>query len=49
VVLASIVTPETVWDASLWELIAQRAARWILGRLDPRVSENMLRRLQLRA
>jgi cardiolipin synthase len=47
--LASMVTSETVWDASLWELIAQRVARWILGRLDPRVSENMLRRLQLRA
>jgi len=46
--LAAMVTPESVWDVSWWELITQRLARWILGRVDPRVSENMLRRLQKR-
>jgi hypothetical protein len=37
-----------VWDVSWWELVAQKLARWLLGRVDPRVSENMLRRLQRR-
>lgn len=45
---AAMVTPESVWDVPWWELIAQRVARWILGRVDPRVSENMLRRMQRR-
>lgn len=45
---AAMVTPESVWDVPWWELIDQRVARWILGRVDPRVSENMLRRMQRR-
>jgi cardiolipin synthase len=46
---SAMVTPETVWDTSWWELMAQRVARWVLGRVDPRVAENMLRRMQKRA
>ena len=46
---SAMVTPETVWEASGWELLMQRIARWVLGRVDPRVAENMLRRMQKQA
>ncbi len=46
--LSSRVTHETCWDASWWERLGQMGARWILGRLDPRVAENMLRRIDKR-
>jgi cardiolipin synthase len=46
---SALVTPETIWDMSWWELITQRLASWVLGRVDPRVAENMLRRMQRRA
>lgn len=46
---AALVTPETIWDMSWWELVTQRVASRVLGRVDPRVAENMLRRMQRRA
>jgi cardiolipin synthase len=43
------VTHEMCWEWPWWERVYQKVAQWILGRLDPRVAENLLRRLQSRA
>jgi len=43
------VTHESCWEWPWWERLYQKLAQWILGRLDPRVAENLLRRLQSRA
>ena len=46
--LSSIVTSESCWGTPWWERLMQRIAQWVLARVDPRVSENMLRRLESR-
>jgi len=42
------VTHEDAWKRPWWALLKQRFAKWLLGWLDPRVSEGMLRRLYAR-
>ncbi len=42
------VTHEQAWHRPWWTLLKQRFAKWLLGWLDPRVSEGMLRRLYAR-
>lgn len=42
------VTYESSWSQPWWMLLKQRFASWVLGWLDPRVSEGMLRRLESR-
>ena len=46
--LSNTVTTEDCWDIHWWERIMQKVARWVLARVDPRMSENMLRRLEAR-
>lgn len=43
------VTHESVWKEGWWARLKQRCAYWVLARVDPRMSEGMLRRLEFRA
>lgn len=43
------VTHESAWKEGWWARLKQRCAHWVLARVDPRMSEGMLRRLEFRA
>jgi cardiolipin synthase A/B len=47
--LSTRVTHETNWNLGWWTKFKQSCAHWILARVDPRMSEGMLRRLENRA
>jgi cardiolipin synthase len=43
------VTPESHWSENWLIKLKQKCAHWLLGRVDPRMAEGMLRRLENRA
>jgi len=43
------VTPESHWSENWLIKLKQKCAHWLLGRVDPRLAEGMLRRLENRA
>ncbi len=47
--LSHQITQPALADFGWWTTLKQKAAHWLLGRVDPRLAEGMLRRLQNRA
>jgi cardiolipin synthase len=46
--LSRMISPKDCWETHWWERVMQMVAQWVLARVDPRMSENMLRRLESR-